>query len=434
MNVAYRILRLLWIEIKRCQGVFLAVLVVANGVLFSRETVSGDIVIWQHVSFGMAYFAVLAGCVGAGFAAWQAGRMRRSRTMHQMQSAAIRFGVADLLLLIAVVSWMLIAYLAVAGFALVIAMNRASWGGPDLWVLLAGAVAMIGQVAVGYLVGFLVRSAIAAPVTVMVFLAFSTFGGSGDGSGGAARIIPGTFLSSLDRGVFYEVQHSQILPFALSMAGIAVLCGLLLLILRHRTLVTMAGACVALGAGLFGTGYVASATVPDQMSNERRTETPLDCRPFDAFTVCLHPAYAPAMDEIGASVLRVMPPFAGLPGVPAVFEQSPNGSLTLPGAAAISVHPGANYNEDILVSTIFQVFIEDGVTTDAELAMIQWLIDRSGLPMEHLWLDGTTERSRQQILRKAEWFAAQTPEQQRAWLETNWNALRAGEIALEEMP
>jgi hypothetical protein len=108
--------------------------------------------------------------------------------------------------------------------------------------------------------------------------------------------------------------------------------------------------------------------------------------------------------------------------------------LTLPGAAAISVHPGANYNEDILVSTIFQVFIEDGVTTDAELAMIQWLIDRSGLPMEHLWLDGTTERSRQQILRKAESFAAQTPEQQRAWLETNWNALRAGEIALEEMP
>jgi hypothetical protein len=118
-----------------------------------------------------------------------------------------------------------------------------------------------------------------------------------------------------------------------------------------------------------------------------------------------------------------------------VFEQSPNGSLTLPGAAAISVHPGADYDKDILVSTIFQVFIEDGTTTDAELALIQWLIDQSGVPMEHLWLDeGVTERSRQEILSKVNSFDALTPEAQRTWLIANWDALRAGEIALEELP
>ena len=31
-------------------------------------------------------------------------------------------------------------------------------------------------------------------------------------------------------------------------------------------------------------------------------------------------------------------------------------------------------------------------------------------------------------------FAAISPEEQRAWLEANWDALRAGELTLEDLP
>ena len=39
-----------------------------------------------------------------------------------------------------------------------------------------------------------------------------------------------------------------------------------------------------------------------------------------------------------------------------------------------------------------------------------------------------------EVLLAADRFGALSPEEQRAWLEANFAALRAGELTLEEMP
>jgi hypothetical protein len=92
-----------------------------------------------------------------------------------------------------------------------------------------------------------------------------------------------------------------------------------------------------------------------------------------------------------------------------------------------------------------------GPATDAQVALALWLVRQAGdlptgarLSMDDLtvekWLMSQTgipsdaQGSEQRIAAAAERFAALTPAKQRAWLEENYSALRAGELTLEDLP
>jgi len=140
---------------------------------------------------------------------------------------------------------------------------------------------------------------------------------------------------------------------------------------------------------------------------------------------------------------------AGLAGVPRIVTQQP-----LDGAAPAGVFPLNWYwtgseIESELASSMGHALVSDqhdtgiGELNASQHAILSWLTEQAGSS----WLIGPVaelgysaynseiyEQYQIDVNASAERFSMLPAQEQRAWLEANWDALRAGELTLEDLP
>jgi hypothetical protein len=180
------------------------------------------------------------------------------------------------------------------------------------------------------------------------------------------------------------------------------------------------------------------------------------CDTASGIEVCLHPAYEVRLDDVTERVSRLLVPMADLPGVPTRWQQG------MPTEEHFHGEPGgigaihAFNDHNIVQSVMNEVFHSDPGTGNyqaSQLVILTALAEGAGVSEPFPWAygmpseimgtmtlgGGELDFSQLDALQPTfdaavDRFLALSPEQQRAWLEANWDALRAGTLTLDDLP
>jgi hypothetical protein len=451
-------LHLVRIEFKRNAALWLVPVMLGLIWLVSQGSgMPDELVLWSNVSAQIGASLIIVGPLIGGVAAWMATRDRRRRIEELLATTSRPPLARDLSGWTAVAAWGLLAYALVGVYHAAEGAREATWGGPEAAPILVGLVAVVACAALGYAAGVYVPSRFTAALLPIVLFIAAIYGADADSS--LRHLSPFTLVdpaghSTAVYGVYQELKAGF---GPLHMAWLAGLggCALAAVALRRKrsgpawsTLIA-AVALAALSATLLlriDPDRLYGATTPAEPTCVQR-----------AIPVCLHPAYATLLDEEAELVDRLARPLAGLPGAPTRAEQLPFGTRPVPHDVLVlfSTHTtiarGEQLTEDFLdleVDTIVWQLVsapsegsEVGAATEAQAALALWLVRQAGdLPATSgtsaagSSAVGSAAAMERRINAAAERFAALDPGQQRAWLAANYSALRAGELALDEMP
>lgn len=471
LDSARGIARLFWIEFRRCGGFWLLPVILPLVWFMNRYQVDDRVVLWHRMSIVTFQSYVIIGPLTAGLGAWLAGRDRRRRTGGLIETAPTRPYRRDLLLLTAAAAWGIVAYVVVAVWFLGRAVLFATWGGPALSWLAIGALAIMFHAALGLVIGRVIRGRFAALVAVALPIAFAIGADTyrrttevdlgGDigwvtNSEQPLRVLSPFSLSlsfGQDAGIvkFGDGQSHDSLLWLAGLLGVTLAATGLLH--RRRSLIGMAGLGVSLIVATLGAQSLLG--VSDWYGDGESPVLPFEwsCRTGSGIEVCLHPAYEARLDDVTATMGKLVAPVAGLPGVPVTWQQSlPTGDSRGKTVGVGLIH---SFDDYTLVSSLADVlFITDHRERNAsQFLVITALAEEAGVSDQWDWPygwpsevtitegegfhgpdEGELAVFEPRFDAAVDRFVALGPEQQRAWLETNWDALRAGELTLEDMP
>jgi hypothetical protein len=168
----------------------------------------------------------------------------------------------------------------------------------------------------------------------------------------------------------------------------------------------------------------------------------------DPIQVCVHPAYTALLDELSPAVNRMAASLTGLPGLPVRVEQVPFGSRFWEGgevlrfglaetradaAVAFALH-------DMAMGVLRDPAAQGTAGVDEAFlswsAIEFWLLTEAGVSVR---CEGTMVQvpggafgpaACEEALR----FVSLDPATRTTWLQTHWEAIRAGRIGLEDLP
>ncbi len=284
----------------------------------------------------------------AGFSAWAGSREGRRNIGDLLASTVRPAWTRQLCSLAGTLAWVLAAFLAGAAAVYVTTATVTTWGGPPIWPVVVGVVALTAVCALAFTLGALFPGRFTAPIVAvgMLVVTLVAFRLAVSASGSPVGVLsPDGLVPSSDAGVFYPVPPDVSIVRIMFFAG-AVLGAIGLLGLSPRTggagwrgalaavsgggarLRTVATAVFAVGVALAVTGFGLAGTargsatgateIPvlhDAASGRPIPYTPL-CGGGSSFPVCLHPAYQDYLSQAVKSFDLVMPEVAGLPGAP----------------------------------------------------------------------------------------------------------------------
>lgn len=460
-------LRVFWIEVRRSQGYWVLPLMVGLGIIAGFENSRDGVVLWKEMSFATLRSYAIIGPLAAALAAWLMGRDRR-RKLEDLIGALPGDGFRrDLLTMLAASFWGLVGYACVGLWFGWKGLTQATWGGPDIGLILTGALAILTFAGIGTLIGRYVPGRFAAIIAfALTFLltigsdaikqTTSHFGPNGEfysySSEQPLRFLMPWGLTTYNFGdVFtpiYFVRESLLWHLALLAVVVA-----LVALTRKRGLVTY---------GMFALSLAASVIVaiplvqqhPQGLSTES-IAFDWTCESVSGVEVCLHPAYSTRLDETLALHVAVIAPIVGLEGVPDRWAQAGPWMAEADAADGMIGGFGASQAWN-LADQVFPMSVPTGSSSGegpaihnptrpaSQVVILYWLFERA--PETSLGnsnaIDLSTgmfafdpnEASGEEIAAAIERFATLTPGEQRAWLEANWTALRAGDLALADLP
>lgn len=460
-------LALLWIDIRRSQGYWLLPLMVALGIYAPPHDHLPEMVIWPEMSHATLQSYVVVAPLAAALASWLIDRDRRRR-MRALANSLPGSGLGrDLLALGAASFWGLAGYAGVAAWFCGQALLRATWGGPDLGLIGTGALAVVVFAAVGALVGRVVPSKF-SPLLALALTFVLTIGADlfqttyEDGSfrNPIQLLMPFGLTRVTDANVFYRENDGFAGPVAvwmLALLGVAIAVLALLRAPGVRTWLALAG--IVLVAAVAAQPLITPDLATGPQAWRAISYMPV-CQQRDGFEVCLHPAYALQLDATAADVATTFAPVRGLRGVPTRWSQldpTRGNNSEQPG-----IIDGVGYEYGMLgsVAGLFPPADDErfGQRPASQLVVMEWLVEQSGMGLpgsnwfgwpselavvEQDYGDGMSgfEPNDADIVAfqpgmdaARERFAALSPGEQRAWLEANWEALRAGELTLKDLP
>ena len=458
--------RMIAIETRRNVGLWFVPVIAALALLLAYgDGLSWRLLLWPNMSVMIRDTLLFAGPIAAGAATWMAGRERR-RGMSDLLATTPRPAFARLTATWAATAlWAVLAYILVGIILVVLTLTHAVWGGPTLWPILVGAVAIPACAALGYAAGVWVPSRFTAPLVAIVVFAVPIAVWASVMRLSLAYLSP---VATLDTSVFYgvrpDVGPSQLL-FLLGLMGL----GLGAVALRVRDGQPLAGRgmlLAGLALAVAGVATLLAAAPPNYWTLMQEDAsgastphygrliayTPV-CR-SGAVTICVHPAYAPYLKADAVVIDRLIAPLRGIPGAPQRAEQRPDNGWgvygdvlnivpdaapTDPGfygPAATSLE-GYGYGPQTLGPC-------PGDTTgqtcyEAQDALGIWLVQRAGFTIPLFNIGGAPVR----FYFNSNWpvasaaarrFAALGPERQHAWLYAHYVALRQGRVPLKALP
>jgi hypothetical protein len=458
---------------------------------------------------------VFSSVIAAGMAAWAATRESRRKTGDLLATTARAAWPRRAAVLAATVFWMVLAYLAEVAVIYVQTAFQATWGGPLLWPAAVGAAGVAASCAVGFACGTWFPGRFTAPVVaVAVFAAWFVGVNAADNvnnvqdianaKGSAALFVStdGGRPVSVDVGVFYHAAPDVLIAEVMLMGGVLlVMTGLLAAtsftrvpglrrppLTAGRRRLAVAAACVAAGVAASATAFSLASTarfsvttgwgIPalhDPADDQPVPYTP-DCA-GGAFTVCVHPAFAPYLGALSAALRPAAAEVAGLPGAPARAEMTgadgPPPAAGTTSAYLYSVEQEGFSDESFWVTPAGArtVAWEQGVQQDfitwfvsgpagqdspgptpAQEAVAIALLAEIGAPAppgyQEFGQPGSQSgpsstptgsaapptASAAQITAAARGFGSLSPAARRAWLAANIGALRSGAVPLASIP
>ena len=220
--------RLLRLELKRNTVPYLLPLLAAVFYVNTVRTAGGFPPVWtlrasvigDHMLFEFSAFA-------GGLAAWAGSRERRRKTL-DLAAATPRSGWARLTVTLAgTLCWLLLAFLAGVAAIYIQTALQATWGGPPLWPVFAGAAGVIAVTMIGFTCGVVFPGRFTAPLVAIGVLVLYQTGlrealGITPSSGTYALLSPANSPPSVDAGVYYHVAPDVPITQVMFMGGIAV--------------------------------------------------------------------------------------------------------------------------------------------------------------------------------------------------------------------
>jgi hypothetical protein len=324
--------------------------------------------------------------------------------------------------------------------------------------------------ALGFAVGALFPSRFTAPLAAIgaFFLSLEGFHNAVAQSSVFALLSPTTSVPADDIGVFYHYLPDVAIAQLMFLLGLtAVVLGALGLaraadagprLRRAAAVLGVAGlAATGTAIGLVGTAHQGTAgeVIPalhDAANDRLITFTPV-CRPVSGIPVCVQPAYRPYAGDVMAAFRPVLSEVAGLPGAPARITEMGEPALSPPTGKLDGSPPVFDYSMPVLGSAFGQTtrlftqnlqdlfvaafiagprgFVGQGGTPAQQVVQIvllkaigsQWETPGPGGGPESPAMTAAVTR-----------FAALPAGARHAWLATHLAALRAGHIALAQLP
>jgi hypothetical protein len=285
----------------------------------------------------------------AGFSAWAGSREGRRNVGDLLATTVRPAWTRQLFSLLGTLAWVLAAFLAGVAVLYVRTAQLATWGGPPVWPVVVGVVALTAVGSIAFTLGALFPGRFTAPIvavgiTMLVLVAFRQSVNQGGYS--VYALSPDGLVPSNDTGVFYPVAPDVSIVQVMFCAGVTlVAAGLLGLSPRsggvgwrgalHAAsaggvrLRAIATTVFVLGVALAVTGFGLAETakgsvtggveVPalhDSASDKPIPYTPVCAHLSSGFEVCLHPAYKNYLSRAVNSFKPIMAELAGLPGAP----------------------------------------------------------------------------------------------------------------------
>jgi hypothetical protein len=297
----------------------------------------------------------------AAFSAWAGSREGRRKVGDLLGTTARPAWTRQMFSLLGTLAWVLAVFLAGIVVIYVRTAQVATWGGPPIWPVVVGLVALTGVSSFAFTLGALFPGRFTAPIVAvgLTVLALVAFRQSVDASGGPiGTLSPDSLVPPNDAGVFYPMAPDVWIVQVMFYAGV-VLAATGLLGLSPRTggvgwrraldaasaggmrLRAIATTVFAVGIALAVTGFGLAGTartsvtgeieIPalhDSASDKPIAYTPVCAHVSGSFQVCLHPAYKNYLSQAVNSFRPVMAELAGLPGAP--VRATEVASLTLP--------------------------------------------------------------------------------------------------------
>jgi hypothetical protein len=408
-----------------------------------------EVPLWLDTSVVVRDCALSIAPVLAGVAAWMGGRERRRGTEDLLLSTARPSGARVLTTATATILWGMLAYALVGGALLARTWLAGAWGAPVAWPILTGLLAVIACGAIGFALGVWVRSRFVPPLAAITMFSLLYF------PVGLPETSPLHWLTPTIRmqgSVYYGLFPDLGLEHTLFLTGLAVAALAAVVLYAARSSMAAWGAAlagislVALGFGMVSGGAygVEQVFAPGRPAIPH---TPV-CDESRRVTVCVHPAYESVLPELSAEANRKLEPLIGLPGVPERLEQRAiavrpeEAGEVLTFSDSVLVGPAAGKQSKLsLLSSAVPLYdlVVDGSNPSvadtpeearaAQEAISFWLQNR-GNPFNCDLSSGEWRT----VCEAAERFDRLGPARQRAWLEQNWTALRAGKLGVEDLP
>ncbi len=332
---------MLRIEVRRSTGLLFFPLLLLAAFWVAREYLPNGIALWTATAYAGEQTIIFLGPLMAGLAAWTAGRNGRRGMDELLASTPRSAALRDLTTWTAIALWGVLAYAAAAAILSAITYPGATWGSPSLVFLTEGLFSLLAYSAIGYAVGYYLRSRFVAPlvpVALYIAQAAPTYTESS-----LQNLSPVDF-SSMWPSVFYSPDLSIFLARAAWLLGLAAVAASAVILRTRRTplpWLAMVAAVALTGASASALLRAAPGAGTVRILEPGVTEArvvPYEpvCEAGQTMEVCAHPAYEALLSRAAEILNRVAAPLEGIPGAPTRAEQvpelesPPEGTIRLP--------------------------------------------------------------------------------------------------------
>jgi hypothetical protein len=363
--------RMLRVEIKRSAMIWMLPLLAALFVFDPFRTANGYPPVWTiHTSVVLNKLLPDFIIFTSGFSAWAGSREGRRHVGDLLGTTARAAWVRHFAALCGAVFWALGGFLVAVAVLYVRTALVATWGGPPLWPVVVGSVAMITVCAVGYTAGALFPGRFTAPIVAVGITVLDLFGfrqavaapnygfWQAAAGNGAQLLSPTRDVPAPDAGVFYHVAPDVSIAQVMFMGGLT-LAALGVLGLSPRMggvgfrgsldfasgtgprVRTVATAVLAAGVAAAVTAVALTETAKPAISgwdipalHSAASDRPVPYTPDcsgggtgGGITVCVHPAFGGYLADVSDALTPVLREVRGLPGAPVRTMQIPGNTL-----------------------------------------------------------------------------------------------------------
>lgn len=433
------------IDLLRGGGMLLVPVGIAFAWIILRGALTPVVAIWPEITGTIANMALplmLATVVIGGYAG---GRERRGAVDEMTGTTPIPAWQRYLSLTGSLIVWAMAVYTVFAIPLLVYGMGRATWGGPDIGVIVVRmpyiALAAVFGVGVGRWIGGKTAPVIALAAFVLVFSVLP--------SGSEVTSLLGVMNPTPWFRPVVENMHDPGVPaWAQIMWGVglvSVVVGLDIwreirtrsarMLLAGAVVVALCGAAFVAGAGYKPPAYPGMPSVMNSPAGGI-------CDDTGPIEVCVHPAYERMLPNLTRDVHAYLGPVAGLDGVVArVYVSSGNqtgGSWYQDDDFAVKSIDLAPVNwsvRDLLGHELWPMsfMVAQEPADPAQYVVMTALARNIGIDSwpEHFY---RVPSNANELAGDVDRFAALSPDEQRAWLEVNWDNLIHGRLRVEDLP